>query len=59
MKNKFKSEKIAKNPRPNILRSGCGARPNIIGHGCTAGPKIDGPGWAARPNTFLKCFGSG
>jgi len=48
MKNKFKSEKRAKNPRPNILGCGRGARPNILRHGC-----------AARPNTFLKCFGSG
>ena len=48
MKNKFKLERRAKNPRPNILGCGYGARPNI-----------DGSGWAARPNTFLKCFGSG
>jgi len=59
MKNKFKLEKRAKNPRPNILGCGCRARPNILRHGCAAKPKIDGSGWAARPNTFLKCFGSG
>jgi len=40
MKNKFKSEKRAKNPRPNILGCGCGARPNILGHDCAAKPKF-------------------
>ena len=41
MKNKFKLEKKAKNPRPNILRYGCAAR-----------LKIDGSCWAARPAPF-------
>jgi hypothetical protein len=59
IKNKFKSEKRAKHPTPNILGSGCGARPNILGYCCAARPKIDGSGWATRPNTFLKCFGFG
>ena len=59
MNNKFKLQKRAKNLRPNILWSGCGARPNILGCGYAATPKIDGFGWAVTPNTFLKCFGSG